>query len=149
MRFCTICKRNENETSFGKEKRCKECNKKRHSIYYYKNIEVERKYSLDRYKNNREKILEGNRKREIDIRKKLFSHYGGKCQCCGEIKDKFLTIDHMDGGGRKHRNEISGGAKGLYRWIIKNNYPDNFQILCYNCNCGRERNKGICPHKEI
>ena len=33
----------------------------------------------------------------------------------------------------------------------ENNYPDGFQILCYNCNCGRAFNRdnhNICPHKE-
>ena len=23
-----------------------------------------------------------------------------------------------------------------------------FQILCYNCNLGRSRNGGVCPHKQ-
>jgi hypothetical protein len=22
-------------------------------------------------------------------------------------------------------------------------------VLCYNCNCGRERNGGICPHTGV
>ena len=25
--------------------------------------------------------------------------------------------------------------------------PDTIQILCFNCNCGRARNGGICPHE--
>ncbi len=36
----------------------------------------------------------------------------------------------------------------LYRWIIKNNFPEEFQILCFNCNSGRHINGGICPHEE-
>jgi hypothetical protein len=148
MKHCAICKKTELETSFGKDVRCLQCNKKRQKEYYYKHIDKQRDYALKRYKVNRESILKRNKKINIEIRRKLFIHYGEKCVCCGEKNDKFLTVDHIDGGGRRHRNEISGGAKGLYRWIIKNNYPKNFQILCYNCNCGKERNNGKCPHEE-
>lgn len=27
-------------------------------------------------------------------------------------------------------------------------YPKDIQILCYNCNLGREKNGGICPHQQ-
>ena len=74
-------------------------------------------------------------------------HYGGSCQCCGEDNYKFLTIDHMNGGGRAHKEEIHRNT--IYSWLITNNFPPGFQLLCYNCNCGREKNKGICPHKEV
>jgi hypothetical protein len=26
---------------------------------------------------------------------------------------------------------------------------DTFQVLCFNCNIGRERNGGMCPHKAV
>lgn len=26
------------------------------------------------------------------------------------------------------------------------NYPEGYQVLCYNCNCGKSINNGICPH---
>ncbi len=31
---------------------------------------------------------------------------------------------------------------------MENNFPPGFRVLCYNCNCGRNHNKGICPHKK-
>ena len=71
-------------------------------------------------------------------------HYGGKCICCGETEPLFLTVDHIDGGGTKHRKEINKSS--MNRWIIENNYPDDLQLLCWNCNCGRARNNGVCPH---
>ena len=39
-----------------------------------------------------------------------------------------------------------GGTK-FYRWLKRNNFPEGFQVLCFNCNCGKEINKGVCPHK--
>ena len=79
----------------------------------------------------------------------VFSYYGNKCECCGESNTLFLTIDHIDGGGSKHRREIkTSGGIGFYRWLIKNNFPEGFRVLCFNCNCGRSRNGGTCPHEE-
>lgn len=73
--------------------------------------------------------------------------YGGKCACCGEAEPIFLTIDHIKGGGTKHRNSITKNSIGLYRWLRQNNYPKGFQVLCFNCNRGKHFNNGICPHK--
>lgn len=82
------------------------------------------------------------------IKKKAILHYSNKCECCGESEFDFLTIDHINGNGNRHHREIKiGGGAEFYRWIIKNNYPKIFQVLCFNCNCGRSLNKGICPHK--
>lgn len=80
------------------------------------------------------------------MRTTVLTHYGGKCECCGEDEPLFLTVDHINGGGKKHRQEIGGGGFYLHRWLIKNNFPEGFRILCFNCNCGRSLNKGVCPH---
>lgn len=79
------------------------------------------------------------------LRQALFRGYGSKCVCCGETELAFLEIDHVNGGGSKHfkmRNAVT-----LYRDIIRANFPNVYQILCSNCNRGRQRNGGICPHK--
>jgi len=81
------------------------------------------------------------------IKMDVMDHYGGVCQCCGESELAFLTIDHIHGGGSKHRREIgSVGGRTFYRWLQKNNYPAGFQTLCMNCNLAKGKN-GICPHK--
>ncbi len=76
--------------------------------------------------------------REInaEIRAKTFSAYGGKCVCCGMDYLPVLVIDHKNGNGNKHRKEVTSGKAGVnfYRWLIKNNFPQEFQILCQNCN---------------
>lgn len=73
--------------------------------------------------------------------------YGSKCQCCGVTDSRFLTIDHVAGNGADHRRQvkIAPGAS-TYRWLRDNAYPVGFQVLCYNCNCGRNINNGACPH---
>jgi hypothetical protein len=56
---------------------------------------------------------------------------------------EFLTIDHINGGGNKHRQQI---RSRICHWLKKNNYPEGFQVLCFDCNLGRSINGGICPH---
>lgn len=66
---------------------------------------------------------------------KIMEHYGNSCRCCGISELAFLSINHKNGNGRVHlKNNKISGASQFYSWIIKNNYPDNLEILCYNCN---------------
>jgi hypothetical protein len=88
-----------------------------------------------------------NKARYARLKAAAFAAYGGVCRCCGEAEPRFLTIDHVEGGGHKHRRQI-GGPHLVYEWLARHKYPDGFQILCWNCNCGRAMNGGICPHEE-
>lgn len=79
----------------------------------------------------------------------IFDHYGRSCACCGESEYAFLAIDHVNGGGNSHRRELSGKkAMGdhLYRWLVKNDFPEGFQTLCFNCNHAKHV-LGACPHQ--
>ena len=79
----------------------------------------------------------------------ILNHYGNHCACCGETIKQFLSIDHIKGGGNKHRKKIKNkGGKKFYAWLIKNKFPKDYQILCMNCNWGKRMNRGICPHKD-
>ena len=84
------------------------------------------------------------------LKKLVFDHYGNKCVCCGETHKEFLTIDHINGHGRQHRNEIgnSKNTNAWYRWIIQNNYPSYLRILCMNCNFSLGM-YGYCPHGDL
>lgn len=75
----------------------------------------------------------------------VIDHYGGHCKCCGETTHQFLEIDHINSDGREHR--ISTG-RHVMEWIIKNNFPDNLQVLCANCNRGKGK-FGVCPHHRV
>lgn len=78
----------------------------------------------------------------------LLSHYSGggvpHCACCGERHVEFLSLDHIDGGGSRHRAEVGSGNK-FYLWLIREGLPSGFRVLCMNCNFSLGR-RGYCPH---
>jgi hypothetical protein len=78
-------------------------------------------------------------------KKAVFAHYGQVCACCGESNPGFLTIDHINNDGAEHRRNHGGN---LYLNLRARGFPEGFQTLCWNCNCGRAHNGGICPHKQ-
>lgn len=91
------------------------------------------------------------RNRAQVIKKKIIFHYSkgsNCCACCGETIYEFLTIDHINGNGRKHRAEIDRRGYEYYLWIVQNNYPDGLRILCMNCNFSLGM-WGYCPHDKI
>ena len=84
----------------------------------------------------------------IRIKKLIIEEYGGKCVCCGEDHYEFLTIDHINNDGYLERSGVTKSRTGtkMYRWLLKNNCPkENYQLLCFNCNCSKG-NLGYCPH---
>ena len=44
-----------------------------------------------------------------------------------------LSIDHIKGGGNRHRDKLGNDGSGVYRWLKKENYPTGYQVLCMNC----------------
>lgn len=92
---------------------------------------------------------EHHRQYHQQLRLEAFVHYSGmnppRCVCCGEVGFWFLTLDHINGGGRAKENGRAGHV--LYGWLRKRDYPPGYQVLCFNCNSA----KGIlgrCPHQE-
>jgi hypothetical protein len=81
------------------------------------------------------------------IRHEVMSYYckgEPHCVCCGEKNYMFLTIDHINGGGRQHREVVK--ADKLPSWLKRNGYPEEYRILCYNCNNAHGA-YGFCPHE--
>jgi len=125
-------------------KRCHQCR----VIIYHEECSKEqwirslcRQCHLNRFKGRRPKV---NQQRH-DNRVLVLQHYGGMCACCKEGRFEFLAIDHINGGGNKHAREI---YSHLADWIVKNNFPSGFQILCHNCNFAKHI-MGTCPHNEM
>lgn len=96
---------------------------------------------------NRAKAARFAREKRVPAVKTVYEHYGNTCVCCGASEPLFLTIDHINSDGAEHRRNFVGSAR-LPMWLVENDFPEGFQILCFNCNCGRQRNGGLCPHKE-
>ncbi len=143
-KLCTTCG---NRAPIFNRKTCQECLDK-HKSWLNKNQKDNKGYMISNK-------LKSSRQRK-DRKQKVIDHYGGKCLCCGEIGLLFLTIDHINENGAEHRRQIAPnfnsrvpGGDHFYRWLEKNDFPDGFQTLCYNCNIGKHKNSGLCPHKQI
>lgn len=85
------------------------------------------------------------------MRLALLAHYSGgvpTCACCGETRIEFLSLDHVNGGGARHRAGLRGNAsRSIYRDLTMRGYPPGFRVLCHNCNLAIGL-YGYCPHAE-
>lgn len=152
---CTSCGKSKPEIDFyirggnrtGRMTECKICNNKRSNEYYYRN--------KDKWLRYREIHGEARRKtrkqKRHENRLKVLQHYSNSdipfCACCGEKHIEFLTIDHIHNDGAEHRKELKKINKSIAKWLIDNNYPSGFRILCFNCNMSYGI-YGYCPHEE-
>lgn len=150
-RECSICRTVKGDDGFYGGWQCKECVRIRMKDRHKQRWESDPSYrqnhnqsGRDYYKENksahqaRMKVV--NRK----VRDAVLAAYGGVCQCCGESTYEFLSIDHINSGGNKHKKEL--GVKTIGRWLFKNNFPAGFQVLCHNCNMAKGI-YGACPHQ--
>lgn len=88
------------------------------------------------------------RDRRYSKKRRIIAHYtngSNQCACCGESTFEFLTIDHVKGGGSNHRKQI---RTSIIPYLIRNNFPPGYQILCFNCNCAKGF-YGYCPHEKV
>jgi hypothetical protein len=135
-RTCWRCKRTLPVEQFNKgQKACRDCQRNLYADWYSANAEEQRRMQLERHQKARLELL---------------NHYGGtppRCACCGEGILAFLTVDHINQDGAKHRKQLrTSSTTTLYQWAKKNGFPKGFQVLCWNCNWGRHVNGGTCPH---
>jgi hypothetical protein len=146
--LCSECKTQASLCNKAYYKTHAEAIKVRVRAYLKTNAVQRHTYEKTRYKTER-------RQRSLKkFREKLkydaifhYSHGTMKCACCSEDNIKFLTIDHPNGGGEAERKRTGHYGNSFYQWLRTMKYPDGYQVLCFNCNLGRECNGGICPHK--
>lgn len=118
--------------------------------WYHRNNERARARAREWRRVNIDRVKTREYERREKDRYDVISHYShGEicCACCGESTYDFLTIDDIHSKHHKYFNKHHT-ASTWYHWLIKNKFPEGFQVLCYNCNCGRSKRKnlGICPH---
>jgi hypothetical protein len=118
-----------------------------------------KEHSHNYYETNKTKILNRSNEHIKDVNFSVIAMYSNFeteklvqpiCACCGETELDFLTIDHINNDGAEQRRKIGNNVLGgwaLSLWIIKNNFPDDLQVLCGNCQLGKRRNNGVCTHK--
>lgn len=146
---------------------CKRCNKpfsfeKRKNIFC--SLSCRSTYNMNKRYNVKPNSTEKERRRDSNQKARIEAlvHYSRgtlKCVCCGELNTDFLTLDHINMDGAKNRKELSNSNNNskawsgatFSKWLKRHNYPEDIklQVLCFNCNCGRQRYNGICPHKII
>lgn len=115
---------------------------------WYDKTRVERNAHRREYLKNNRHVSRANIKRVQErLRETIVDGYGGVCSCCGESELKFLDIDHINNNGKSDRTKFNS-YRTFYRWLRDNGFPkEEYQLLCSNCNQGKRRNGGVCPHK--
>ncbi len=169
MKRCRICGERKPLRAFAlfgekrpgkRQARCRQCQRARQRQQAAESQRWIREYAAGWHRKNRrlmecaKSFVNGTGRREFPlayyyrVRHEAIMAYGGyRCACCGADEALFLTIDHVNNDGSRHRRQV-GASKELFRWLKKNGYPEGFQVLCSNCNQGRYRNGGVCPHKD-
>jgi hypothetical protein len=124
----------------------KENNQKRKCSWYLNN----RKHVLEYMKDYRRQYPEKRKEKRLQNKLLVLTHYSGnppKCACCGETHVEFLSIDHINGGGERHRKSLNKqSGSPFYIWLIKNDFPEGYRVLCLNCNTSLGV-YGYCPHQ--
>ena len=119
----------------------------RHDLKYISQMEI---YKAAYRKKYRVEIAKKNRERNLRQKVKVINHYSNGtmgCECCAIDGLTFLTIDHINNDGAAHRREIGKSGRQIYDWIVNNNFPPGFRVLCWNCNSSRHINHGVCEHQ--
>lgn len=80
------------------------------------------------------------------LRAEVLNAYGNRCSCCGINTSEFLAVDHVNGGGKRHRKELGSSGTSFYLWLRRNGFPNICRLLCHNCNHARGI-YGYCPHE--
>ena len=87
------------------------------------------------------------------LKLQMIAAYGGNCDCCGENRHEFLTLDHVNRDGNQHRATFGGRgiATSMQIWadLKRRGWPkDGFRVLCMNCNWAT-RYGTACPHTQF
>lgn len=105
--------------------------------HYRETHRVERQDAENkRRKLKHQEITLQKRNAKLELKKRVLSHYGNEklaCIYCGFDNMDALSIDHIHGGGAKHRRSLGRAGRDFYLWLERNNYPEGFQTLCMNC----------------
>lgn len=148
-----------NKPGFSVHSRCKSCYNEYHVKWRSTRREEYRVKMLARYHERikgmsaeelvafRKECVRKKKIRYYELKEKVYSAYGHACSCCGETQSEFLTLDHVNNDGNTHRKVMGGQAEAFLKWIIANDYPNSIQVLCWNCQWGKVKNDGICPHQ--
>lgn len=136
---------------------CRDCNERPRMKRNYvcgscRNARNKIRYANDpTFKGQTDKrVQDWKRKNRKELVATINAIYGGACSCCGEVEPLFLEIDHVNNDGyldRKNPGHQSGSTTFLRKLVNAGVPLPEYQLLCSNCNQGKRRNGGVCPHK--
>lgn len=115
--------------------RARESSRKSNKRWRETHLEQERERSRRWYKDHIEYERSRGRAKNQRIKVEVLSHYSGgipHCAICRESRLVCLSIDHIRGGGNKHKKDL-GIIVVIYQWLRGQGYPDGYQVLCMNC----------------
>jgi len=148
FKHCYRCKCTDPPEGFSSNGYCRPCASIKSTESRNRNIEKARANHRAHYQRHKKRLQKDAVAYARKMKIAALQAYGATCACCGEGRMEFLAIDHIEGGGRKHRAEIGvSPGYGFYRWLKRNGYPPGFRVLCHNCNMAMGF-FGYCPHKE-
>ena len=146
LRRCCACKVNKPLTEFNLNQfYCKIC-KRSYLRAWYKRQPNDKKNQY-RWSEDKPGQNARRRKRVFDLKQEMISAYGGCCACCNESEIRFLTLEHVNGGGNEHRRKFSKASR-TWLDLKRRGWPEGHIILCWNCQMAKTHYK-VCPHKEV
>jgi len=93
---------------------------------------LKKRENMRRYRaENPEKHRAQSRAAKARLRAGIFDVYGEICVECGFRDKRALTLDHVLNNGAVEREEL--GERGVYLRAVKEYRPNEYQILCMNC----------------
>lgn len=128
-----------------------EGHKRRNKKYRENHREELRKKNKEyqRERRNTPEWRERAKKEHYQLKLQVLQYYSNslepKCLCCEELAMEFLTLNHIN--GYIDKKQPRSGVY-LYRWLVKNNFPSGFNVMCMNCNFALGH-FGYCPHNLI
>lgn len=113
--------------------------------YYWANKDKIRARTKKWLTDNSDRVKGQRNEKYKVVRREAVLLYGNKCECCGEAEPRFLTFDHIKGGGKAHRATF-GSSRLFLGWLIETGKRrKGIRLLCLNCNFAVQF--GPCPHQ--
>lgn len=135
MKVCKVCHFPKGSRAFAYGRRvCNSCRRRYYREYHHKNKQYE-------------KVR--NAKYRLSVKQRVLTEYSHKrcpiCRCCFITELTFLSLDHIKGGGEGDR-KLHGGGHAFYLSVVRRKFPKGFQVLCHNCQFGKQIHNGFCTH---
>lgn len=134
-----------------RRRECRTCFNKRHKKWRDANREHVRKTGRETMRRLRDEMIPSRKvtyraysaarqaARRAKFKALVYEHYGDHCVECGEDDLFCLSIDHKNNDGYQMRKSGVQNTAQMYEWLVKNEFPPDYQVLCMNCQHRKAR----------